>query len=313
MVFSSRSVRSFSRFMYEQEMNRHQKNIEEELKDSDREDIFSDHQSESEECDSPEEVCDQTSFFIGKDKATKWQKEPFRVQKRIASQNIIKLLPDNTQFSKNVTSPIGSWSLLIFDDSIIEIVLKCTNIYMEKISGNFKRQRDTKPFEKEKKKVSVPFRTVVYSWTAQILSSECPMGDRWHRIGHFSYVALSDHHRAQATSRMKRRKARRNVSVSNHRPVLDETLLVTAQVINKIYCLLILSLTKRGPQNQLDDVIEMDCSTRCLDVARSFDLRGDEFELFTYLPSSKKRFDGLSAFKIQNFSLICTTLWDTPE
>lgn len=160
MACSSRSVRSFPRLTYEQEMKRLQEmlevvssdeeNIEEELEDSDDEDLFSDHQSESsEECDSSEDdVCDQTDFFIGKDKTTKWHKEPFRVQKRRAPQNIIRKLPGNTQLSKNVTSPIDAWRL-IFDDSIIEMVLECTNIYIEKICGNFKRQRDTKPLEKE--------------------------------------------------------------------------------------------------------------------------------------------------------------------
>ncbi|KAF8789547.1 hypothetical protein HNY73_007478 [Argiope bruennichi] len=66
MACSSCSVRSFPRLTYEQEMYRLQKmleeissdeeNIEEELNDSDNEDIFSDHQSESEEeCNSSED------------------------------------------------------------------------------------------------------------------------------------------------------------------------------------------------------------------------------------------------------------------
>ena len=53
-------------------------NIEEEFDFSDNEDIFNEHQSESEEeYDSSEEPSEQTSLFIGKVKTTKWQKEPF--------------------------------------------------------------------------------------------------------------------------------------------------------------------------------------------------------------------------------------------
>ncbi|XP_055936820.1 piggyBac transposable element-derived protein 4-like [Argiope bruennichi] len=160
MASCSRSVRSFPRLTYDEEMERVRKlleevssdeeTIEEEIEDSDNEDVFSEHQSESEEeCrSSDDEVCEQTSFFVGKDKTTKWQKEPFRNQKRIPVQNIIKKLPGNTQFSKHVTSPIDAWRL-IFDDSIIEMIVKCTNTYVESISGNFKRERDAKPLVKE--------------------------------------------------------------------------------------------------------------------------------------------------------------------
>ncbi|KFM56934.1 hypothetical protein X975_19741, partial [Stegodyphus mimosarum] len=102
MACASCSVRSFLHLAYDQEMKRLQKLLEEVLSDedsikeelfsdSDNEDIFSDHQSESEECDFSEDIpCDKIDYFIGKDKTTKWQKEPFRVQRSMASHNIIK-------------------------------------------------------------------------------------------------------------------------------------------------------------------------------------------------------------------------------
>ena len=38
---------------------------------------------------------------------------------------------------------IGAWRL-IFDSQIIEMILICTIIFLEKVSSNFKRERDMK-------------------------------------------------------------------------------------------------------------------------------------------------------------------------
>ena len=86
---------------------------------------------------------DDNSHFIGKDKETVWKKEKFRPNVRVSSKNIIINLPGNTSVSKDVTSVIEAWKLLISPEMIQNLV-KYTNVFIQSIKDHFTRERDAK-------------------------------------------------------------------------------------------------------------------------------------------------------------------------
>ncbi|KFM60418.1 PiggyBac transposable element-derived protein 4, partial [Stegodyphus mimosarum] len=84
-----------------------------------------------------------TDFYIGKDKVTKWQNEKYRQNVRTPSRNIISKLPGNTAYSRDVASSVDAWNVL-FDSNMLNMIVKCTNIYIESIQDRFTRERDAK-------------------------------------------------------------------------------------------------------------------------------------------------------------------------
>ncbi|GBN51436.1 PiggyBac transposable element-derived protein 4 [Araneus ventricosus] len=117
-----------------------------ENEEPDDEEYFSNHDSSTEiESDSENDVSDSSTddYFIGRDNATKWNKEKFRANVRISAKNIVSKLPGNTPFSKNVTSPVDAWNLLISYDMMKKLV-QWTNIFIDSIRERFSRERDAK-------------------------------------------------------------------------------------------------------------------------------------------------------------------------
>lgn len=109
----------------------------------------SNHDSAS-EFDSDSEHDDvkyNNNCFIGRDKETVWRKEKFRPNIRVSSKNIITKLPGNTCISKDVTSVIEAWNLLISPE-LIQTLVKCTNIFIKAIKDCFSRERDAKETNK---------------------------------------------------------------------------------------------------------------------------------------------------------------------
>ncbi|XP_054706863.1 uncharacterized protein LOC129216672 [Uloborus diversus] len=104
---------------------------------------FSEHDTESEEDgDSENEELNNSEWFFAKD-GVKWKKTKFRQNVRTRCFNIVSHLPGTKGLAKNVTNPLNSWELYI-DDSMIQIIVECTNIFIEKCAPNFSRDRDAR-------------------------------------------------------------------------------------------------------------------------------------------------------------------------
>lgn len=91
-----------------------------------------------------EPLLDNREFYIGKDKETRWYLEPqMAPTSRTPADNIIPRLhmrgPKGQ--AKNAQTHIQSLEC-IFDNQIISKILTYTNIYINKIKGNFTRERD---------------------------------------------------------------------------------------------------------------------------------------------------------------------------
>ncbi|XP_039298418.1 uncharacterized protein LOC120354781 [Nilaparvata lugens] len=118
-----------------------QDEVEEQQGDSDTEqdcDKFSDDE------DTTSEETDET-FFLGKDKKTKWlKKSPGSTFRRVQSQNIVTHLPGVKGNARNAKSAFECWSNL-FTDDILDTIVTCTNQYMNSIKDQFSRERDIKP------------------------------------------------------------------------------------------------------------------------------------------------------------------------
>lgn len=110
---------------------------------SEDEEYCSNHDSSSEIDTEEYESTQTTGFYIGKDKVTKWQKEKYRQNVRKPSKNIISKLPGNTAYSRDVASPLDAWNLL-FDSTMLNMMVQYTNIYIDSIQDRFTRERDAK-------------------------------------------------------------------------------------------------------------------------------------------------------------------------
>lgn len=100
-------------------------------------DVLSVEESEVEECQSENRQRD----YIGKDKVTKWHKVKGRTAIRTRAHNIITEASGPKGMAKTCKSPLECFQLFITDDMIAEIT-SCTNIYIEKLSHKYARQRD---------------------------------------------------------------------------------------------------------------------------------------------------------------------------
>ncbi|KFM74523.1 PiggyBac transposable element-derived protein 4, partial [Stegodyphus mimosarum] len=108
--------------------------------------IFSEHNTDTEEDDELDNTKDDddSDDFVGKDGKTVWKKKKFRQNVRVRSHNIMTHLPGPVREARNVTDPFSSWNILI-DNSILSIIVECTNLYISEIVLHYKRERDAKP------------------------------------------------------------------------------------------------------------------------------------------------------------------------
>lgn len=81
-------------------------------------------------------------FYTAKD-GTKWRKTCLKNIRR-RSKNIIVHLPGARGAARDKKTEIDIWNLL-FDDEVINIVVKCTNIYIDSVRNQFERERDARP------------------------------------------------------------------------------------------------------------------------------------------------------------------------
>ncbi|UYV66370.1 hypothetical protein LAZ67_4001477 [Cordylochernes scorpioides] len=101
------------------------------------------HSSDSEqEEDDEQEPHQDSTYFFGRDKMTKWKKEEWRTSRvRTRAINIITHLPCSKQFGKNTPTPLEAFLKFISID-IIKKIVEYTNIFIETIRPNYSRERD---------------------------------------------------------------------------------------------------------------------------------------------------------------------------
>lgn len=97
----------------------------------------------SEEENSEEESNENVSFYLGRDKKTKWMKSIPPKNVRTRSCNIVSHLPGVKGCAKNVKEPEECF-LLFLDDTIIRKMTEYTNIYIASIADKYSRERDAK-------------------------------------------------------------------------------------------------------------------------------------------------------------------------
>jgi len=107
----------------------------------------SDHESNSEQDFSDNESDLETSlrdstFYIGKDKITKWQQKEFTTSK-IRQHNIINVVPGPKECARNIVSEIDAF-LKIIDLDMIDEIVTCTNMYISNMRQRvqYSRPRD---------------------------------------------------------------------------------------------------------------------------------------------------------------------------
>lgn len=88
------------------------------------------------------------NYFIGKDKATNWNKTCPSPNVRTRSQNIVKQLPGVIKEGRYAKTPKEIWKLY-FSSKIIHLVTKYTNQRIEGFSHEFKRARDCRLTDEE--------------------------------------------------------------------------------------------------------------------------------------------------------------------
>ncbi|XP_073507254.1 uncharacterized protein [Phyllobates terribilis] len=96
--------------------------------------------------ESEEDAQDIETYYLGKDKTTKWIKKPPPKRSRTRSHNILSHLPGVIGTARNAKNEMECWNCLFTDDILVTIVTY-TNQYMDTIRDSFIRKRDVNPID----------------------------------------------------------------------------------------------------------------------------------------------------------------------
>lgn len=96
------------------------------------------------EADENNDTAAGTSYFLGKDKITKWKRNPPPRSVRRGPHNIIIHLPGVKGQAIAAKSAVDCWNCL-FTEEILDIVVRYTNQYIETLRNTFSRERDINP------------------------------------------------------------------------------------------------------------------------------------------------------------------------
>ncbi|XP_069669317.1 piggyBac transposable element-derived protein 4-like [Periplaneta americana] len=105
-----------------------------------------DHNSDSEigytGSSSDEDLEDNDNFYVGRDKVTMWRKTSYSTSSKTKKKNIVKIFPGPKGNARVVNGEMKAFSC-IMDDNIIDHIIRCTNLFIERkqIGTNFTRDR----------------------------------------------------------------------------------------------------------------------------------------------------------------------------
>lgn len=86
-------------------------------------------------------LAQRLATYTAKD-GSKWSKYPPPQNVRTRARNIVNIhLPTVKMAAKQANTPLDAW-LSMIDDSIIDDIVTCTNIYISSVSGQYVRDRD---------------------------------------------------------------------------------------------------------------------------------------------------------------------------
>ncbi|GBN03860.1 hypothetical protein AVEN_72603-1 [Araneus ventricosus] len=111
------------------------------------EENFSDHESFSEHDTKSEEDGDfgneevNNSEWFSLEDGVQCRRTKFRQNIHTRCHNIVSRVPGTKRPAKDVTSPVESWELFIHNN-MIQLIVECTNIFIEKSAPNFSCERD---------------------------------------------------------------------------------------------------------------------------------------------------------------------------
>ncbi|CAH2321338.1 Hypothetical predicted protein [Pelobates cultripes] len=92
---------------------------------------------------SNDDSTDNASYFLGKDKSSKWYRDIPNKKNRAAPHNLLKQLQGVIGPAKLSKSPVDCWKYL-FTGDILDIIVKYTNQYINIIKNKYGRERDAK-------------------------------------------------------------------------------------------------------------------------------------------------------------------------
>ncbi|GBM32016.1 hypothetical protein AVEN_161810-1 [Araneus ventricosus] len=125
---------------FDNEDNRPEDVLEENFSDFES---FSEHDTELEGGgDSGNGELNNSEWFTSEDGA-QWRKRKFRQNIRTCCLNTVSRLPGTKEPAKDVTSSAKIWELFK-NDNMIQLIVECTNIFIEKCATNFSRESDAR-------------------------------------------------------------------------------------------------------------------------------------------------------------------------
>ncbi|KAL4088632.1 hypothetical protein QTP88_023721 [Uroleucon formosanum] len=81
----------------------------------------------------------EPSYYLGKDNITKWFFDPPSNKIRTRRRNIVLHLPGVKRVARDAVSILDCWKLY-FTNSDVDNIVKCTNIYLDKLRQNYSNQ-----------------------------------------------------------------------------------------------------------------------------------------------------------------------------
>lgn len=96
------------------------------------------------ETDESDDDAASTSFFLGKDKVTKWNRSPPPRSVRRGSHNLITHLPGVKGNARVAKTVVDCWNCL-FTEEMLDMIVRYTNQYIQTIADQYSRERDIKP------------------------------------------------------------------------------------------------------------------------------------------------------------------------
>lgn len=98
----------------------------------------------SEESGSEEDDLESVARYVGRDNSTTWSKHPLAAKtSRTRKKNLVTQLPGAVRNARQVTDILESWQLF-FPDSMLQKIVKYTNIKINQVRPNYSRERDAK-------------------------------------------------------------------------------------------------------------------------------------------------------------------------
>lgn len=154
------------------------------MSDTSEEEIIeeSDHNADSEQeysntlkCD--EEIGENREYFFATDKSTQWKTRPVVSKFSKTSETIITIFPAPRPWGRNITDERSAFENIFAD--MIELIIECTNLQIEKLRVKFDRTCDAKYIIKNE----LPAFIVLMDFIGKKKENHTHFLEMWHNDG----------------------------------------------------------------------------------------------------------------------------------